>query len=130
MTYIVEWKLDELMQANKLSNTRLEKVANSQGNLLEKQTIKRLREGNETTVDLSVFTALIPALQALCNEQISIDSLVVIRKDGVSKSGLPYTSCSETNEVLDDVGMTERLLTTKAMNGGETTAQLLAKVFQ
>lgn len=124
MTHIAEWKLDEIMTTNRISNALLERTAKEQGNCITRQTIASLRKGAMTGVYTNSLIAIVPALQELCKEQITMHSLLVIKKEGVSASGLPYTSDPETNEILDQPEIVERLTKSKL-----TAAQELANAF-
>lgn len=124
MPYVAVWKLDEVMKANRISNALLERTAKAQGNCITRQTIASLRKNDITGIHLKSLIAIIPALQELCKDNITLDTLLIIKKDGVSESGIPYTSDPETNEILDQPELVKRLLSKK-----KTSAQELVDAF-
>ena len=97
---------------------------------LAKNTVYAMARGEAKRVDLRTLDTLMNALRRITGEAPSLEDVLVYTPtpEGVSASGLPYTGDAETDEVLDDPEMTERLLTHKREFEGLSPEETKAKL--
>lgn len=102
------WKLKQFME---LHHIRPGDLARATGGELSRAGLYRLLTNERPTgIHFSTLDALLPALEAITGQPVEIADLISYEpKERLSASGRPYTGDPETDALLDDAELVERL---------------------
>ena len=120
-------RVGEYLNKHGLSTYRL--VQETEGKLA-KNTVYAMVRGEAKRVDLETLDTLMGALHALTGESVGLEDVLAYTptSDEKSRSGLPYTGDPETDELLDDPELTERLLAHKRQFEGLSPEETRTKL--
>ena len=109
------WKFPQLLERERITVAALLRELEGQ---VGRATLYRWSTEEPRYIDREVLEKVLGALSRMTGKVLSVSDLLEVesRSLGLSASGLPYTGDPDTDEVLDDVELVERI---RALERGE-----------
>jgi len=121
----IRWKLGELLEREQITVYRLHEEMHGSAS---RNTLYRLAKEQPERIDLTITAHILEALGRASGKPYALTDLLEVETREVSRSGLPYTGNPETDDIVDDPELVQRLLAHRARFEGLSAAEEKAEI--